>query len=181
MWLAKVARPPGRCDYQLHQYLFGYFPPMDKREFLFRVAGQDIFVLSLTRPSVPAVRIQELIQAGQSYAFDLLCNPVKQLGARPGRALKRIVVRDFDGQRDWLAARLEGCEIRFSHFQPQTVARFRNSKGEKVQVYFTRATGVLTVQDKTAFLLKLQAGIGRARAWGCGLLMLPEVFQCRLS
>ena len=33
-------------------------------------------------------------------------------------------------------------------------------------------TGVLALEDPTAFLARLSAGFGRAKAFGCGLMMI---------
>ena len=120
--------------------------------------------------------------AGQRLAFLLTANPVKSIkGAqaeqKPGkkRDTCRVPLIDEDQQRAWLARKLAGAaEVEAVTLLPHQPLFFRHSNraGTLVTVSFER---VLRVQDPAALVTLLENGIGRAKAFGCGLLLVRRL------
>lgn len=77
MWISTVPHPP--CDdYQVHQYLWCYFPNKARdapRPFLFRVDGSRIMMLSAARPATQCVQIPPP-ERERVYQFSVLASPL---------------------------------------------------------------------------------------------------------
>ncbi|MFN8104981.1 MAG: type I-E CRISPR-associated protein Cas6/Cse3/CasE [Acidimicrobiia bacterium] len=143
----------------------------------------------------------ERLDAGQEYAFRLTANPVsstrnpdrltpsqrKKLSADPRRS-RTVAHRTTSHQLDWLLARQEalGIEIpaaRASATMGESVPDVRiidrarrtfRRNGSKALVTIQTATyeGRLCVIDPDLLRSALTEGVGRAKAYGCGLLTL---------
>lgn len=126
----------------------------------------------------------DALKAGETWAFRLTANPVHnvRLGSNDAEGkLFRVAHETAEFKTKWLAHRgtmngfaLEGTPT----VSPNVRHRFAKS-GEKSteQVTIDAATfeGFLTVTDADRFRTGLTTGIGRAKAYGCGLLTIAPL------
>lgn len=78
----------------------------------------------------------------------------------------------------WLMARCERCGFKMSSVRidgHQQYRFFKKQGGAPVQFSALDFTGLLTVTDPECFLATLYRGIGAAKGFGCGMLMVRPV------
>jgi CRISPR system Cascade subunit CasE len=123
------------------------------------------------------------LQAGQTWQFRLRANPVrnsfqdqdKDLGR--GKVFAHVTQAQ---QKQWLLSRAEACgftlaEDEFDVVHTQWV-KFRKGTDGSREVTLRTATfeGMLTITDAERFQQALLSGIGRAKAYGCGLMTIAR-------
>lgn len=140
------------------------------------------------------------LNIGRTFAFDLRINPTiakrdpnKKHSSRYDILLlanREVNAERFDGHHQatrikqaadtWLLQRAEqyGFSIQpdgFTHDRHQ-VHRFVKTKSRhKVQVSSLDYQGLLTVQNTELFRQTLYEGMGRARGFGCGMMMIRKI------
>ncbi|MGQ0697815.1 MAG: type I-E CRISPR-associated protein Cas6/Cse3/CasE [Panacagrimonas sp.] len=135
------------------------------------------------------------IADGDSLAFDLRANPVVTRRGPNGKALRHDVIRDAllkhepgaepahrpsverEAGLNWLAAQGQRHGFEFDLDEVRTGAyrqeRLRGGrKGEDIRYSTLDFTGRVSITDAAAFLAALRSGIGKAKAFGCGLLLI---------
>jgi CRISPR system Cascade subunit CasE len=138
----------------------------------------DLHPQGETKPYAPLL---ERLQNGQRWQFRLRANPVhsspRETHERTGRG-KVYAHVTREQQLLWLLNRaeklgfaLEPQEFTVTHTEWK---RFHKSSHDDQQVTLRTATyeGVLTVTDAERFRQTLTSGIGRAKAYGCGLMTI---------
>jgi CRISPR system Cascade subunit CasE len=194
-----------RNPYDLHRQLWRLFPgearevrsngEEERQGFLFRVEerqpGRPARMLVQSRRTPEAASGLELIgtrefhpqpATGLRLSFLLTANPVKTItdGQRDTKLGKRSekcrvpLIREED-QRDWLARKLAGAAMIeaatvLSH--PPLHFRKGNRGGKLVSVTFE---GVLRVEEPAMLTAMLENGVGHAKAFGCGLLLVRRI------
>ena len=123
-------------------------------------------------PETKAVRPDQLVQAQADYRFRLLANPtMTHDGKRRGLAAE-------DEQLAWLSRQGEkhGFDIRAALVSATDLARMRKDSQSMQIMQIRRACfeGVLHVRQPQSLIEALGAGIGPAKAFGCGLLSLAR-------
>ena len=122
------------------------------------------------------------IRTGERRRFRLVANPVITKSAGTGNRGTVMAHLTCAQQKKWLSDRAEkyGFSLKegeFSVTQSEWVT-FRKGKEQGRPVSFKAAAfeGVLTVTDEALFRETLCGGIGREKAYGCGLLTVlgPE-------
>ncbi|MDO5112099.1 MAG: type I-E CRISPR-associated protein Cas6/Cse3/CasE [Clostridia bacterium] len=117
------------------------------------------------------------IEADQRWRFRLRANPVysKSLGSKEGRG--RIYAHVTQAQqKEWLLSRAEKCGFSLSADAFDVVhtswEKFKKRANERREVTIRTATfeGVLTVTNPEIFKKTLVVGIGKEKAYGCGLI-----------
>lgn len=194
-----------RNPYNLHRQLWRLFPGKEKETrsngeelrqgFLFRIEGNPtgrparLLVQSRRAPEaasgvalVGTREIQPQPAAGQRLAFLLTANPVKTIAdaqrhAKPGKKSEkcRVPLIKEEDQREWIARKLASAgEIEAVNILPHAPVYFRkdNRGGKLATVTFN---GVLRVSDPTRMTELLENGIGHAKAFGCGLLLVRRL------
>lgn len=130
-------------------------------------------------------QLMERIKEGQRWQFRLRANPVhsvKQAGglqtqepAKRGKVYAHVTVQQ---QEQWLLERAakHGFILQPGAFcvVQQEVRRFMR-KSKPVTLGMATFEGILEVTDELLFLQALTCGIGRAKAYGCGLLTIARV------
>lgn len=137
-------------------------------------------------------------EAGLRLAFLLTANPVKtivdaEVGAKPDKLKRhaekivrrgektprqpksRVPLIKEEEQREWLARKLaESAMIEAANVLPHAPTYFRkgNRGGKLVTVTFE---GILNVSDPSRLSSLLENGIGPAKAFGCGLLLVRRL------
>ncbi|WP_150244209.1 type I-E CRISPR-associated protein Cas6/Cse3/CasE [Nocardiopsis quinghaiensis] len=140
------------------------------------------------------------LEAGQSWAFRLTANPVHSIRRKDGEPTKVTAHVTPRHQAGWLLKRQEACGfeiVRRSADQQllpgedehELLVHDRGARGfdkpdprpdrrgKRMRVPVVTATfdGRLTVTDPDALRRTLCAGLGRAKAYGCGLMTLAPV------
>ena len=133
----------------------------------------------------------ERLGAGQQWAFRLAANPSYSASRGPGARGKRFGHVTVEQQRQWLVARAPGYGFELAPVDDEgadtsvvVVRRERPVFGrenptrrarDRVTINRTVYEGVLRVTDAEALRRALVAGIGRSKAYGCGLMTLARV------
>ncbi len=129
--------------------------------------------------------LMERIESGQQWQFRLRANPVHSVkssidaetggSSQRGKVYAHVTVQQ---QEQWLMERAEknGFRLRKSSFcvvQQEVRKFFRN--GKPVTLGIATFEGILEVADAPLFIDALTSGIGRAKAYGCGLLTIARI------
>ncbi len=139
------------------------------------------------------------LRTGQRLAFSLRANPVVTRTDSNGRRQRHDVVMNRKHAPDyrdlpererpplaqlvqeagihWLETRAERCGFAFEETAVRVDGYVRHrlparGKGKPIQLSTLDFTGVLEVTDPEAFTATLVQGIGPAKAFGCGLLLV---------
>jgi CRISPR system Cascade subunit CasE len=164
--------------------------------FLFRIEHQQtgsatrVLIQSRTEPIASAEGIAVLgtrafnpaPSAGQRLAFLLTANPIKTIGdaelaAKPdkrGDKCRVPLVREEE-QRAWLARKFDGAaRVEVCAVLPHPPLYFRkgNRGGKLATVTFE---GELTVTAPERLRDLIENGVGPAKAFGCGLLLVRRI------
>jgi len=139
------------------------------------------------------------IHEGQHLAFALRANPVVTRKGEDGRGHRHDVVMDAKRRSDyrqrppserptmaelihdacmaWLEPRasrhgfeISPAQVGVEGYRPQAVGN--NKKGSRIRISTVDITGALRVTDVDRFLTTLVEGVGPAKAFGCGLLLV---------
>lgn len=170
-------------NYRWHQVLWKSFNT-DKRPFLFRVESKEnefhVFLLSSCKPEIQTwgawetKRVSSQALNGNHYRFYLRANPTvkkprfEEDGTRMKQG-KRIVAEDFDA---WLKRKSELCGFAIQEYRITRVRRYVTRKGSHVGVDYE---GCLKVTDPKKFKEAVTHGIGSAKAYGFGLMLVKKV------
>jgi CRISPR system Cascade subunit CasE len=129
--------------------------------------------------------LMERIETGQRWQFRLRANPVHsvkqtsdlqtQEHIKRGKVYAHVTVQQ---QEQWLLDRAAN----YGFSLQEGLFRVVQQEVRKFQRYSNRVTlgiatfeGILEVTDAMLFLRTLSCGIGRAKAYGCGLLTIARV------
>ena len=110
----------------------------------------------------------------QWYAFDVLASISKRHNGH------ETMLRRDDERHAWLQQKgiQHGFTVTDQSVRWQSPAPHAGVKGRRQQISIAPAhgTGTLCVQDIAAFCGVLQSGIGRSKALGLGLILLPQLY-----
>lgn len=148
--------------------------------------------ISQTWNSIRYDSFLDRIMTGQEWRFRLQANPVKRESTPVGRRGKTLPHVTPEQQITWLTQRSETLgfalkenaesitglavdvsnreDLRFSRKDPN-----QGGKNAQVTLRKTQFDGVLKVTDAEALRSALTQGIGRGKAYGCGLMTLRRV------
>lgn len=107
------------------------------------------------------------------YRFKVIVNPTR----RDNASRKLVPVKTREAVSDWFADRARqswGFEVSPEHLQVDKieVLRFKDKNGYPVTLSQAHVQGWLRVTDRDKFRHSFVQGIGRGRAFGCGLLQI---------
>ena len=127
------------------------------------------------------------LNEGQRLGFRLRANPVHSVRSKDGSHGKRGKIYahvTVEQQRGWLVKRAESCGfiVREDDFDvvERGQMRFRRKSGEKsVEIGYAIFEGILEITNVEQFTEALIQGIGRAKAYGCGLMTVANVAGVR--
>ena len=172
--------------YKLHQWIWDSLPddPDAKRDFLFRsdVAHGILRVLLLSErvpgesaeASWRTTEVSSTFLGHGTYRFQLRANPT----FRRASDHRRLAIFDEAALRDWFARKFEaaGCEVGDLELSAPRKLQFRKGGGAHPgTLCAVDASGTLVVKDEEAFRAAFDAGIGPAKGFGFGLLLLQPV------
>jgi CRISPR system Cascade subunit CasE len=171
--------------YGLHKAVYSLFPQADNgktRDFLFADKGGDwqerkILILSERRPQVPehgAIESKEIPDAflrHDHYGFEVTLNPTKREKATG----KTVAIRGKENLCKWFIAKAPnlGFEVLSESLQVQNTG-VQTFEKDGAQCTHGMATfiGKLKVTNREEFIKSFKHGIGRAKAFGFGLLQI---------
>lgn len=183
-----------------HRLIWAAFAdaPDRRRDFLWREDGKGSFFTLSARPPLASDLFDAdvkpfapVLQAGDRLAFTLRANATrdrKGLGrvdvvmdalhgiAPEERADQRMAVAQREGAA-WLVRQGEGAGFRVVQVDvgDYSVAALPGHKGKRKgqpQFGILEMSGVVQVTDPAVFLAQLARGFGRARSFGCGLMLI---------
>lgn len=173
-----------------------------KRDFLWREMSDGVFfVLSARLPEdrhglfdiAPPKTFAPQLSKGDCLGFSLHANPVVRKGKggrskkhdvvmealqgieRKARAARRAAAVQSSGlawlrrQGDRAGFAVEQSQVRIDAYEQHRVAR---KGGQRMSFSTLDYEGLLTVVDPDAFVKAIARGLGSARAYGCGLLLI---------
>lgn len=123
----------------------------------------------------------EKIQVGDRRRFRLTANPVVAKSAGDGSRGRVLAHVTVEQQERWLAERAEKYGFSLSGEEFSVVnsswVSLRKGREDGRIVTFREVTfeGILTVADAELFCSALKNGIGREKAYGCGMLTVTGV------
>ncbi|MFA5630513.1 MAG: type I-E CRISPR-associated protein Cas6/Cse3/CasE [Porticoccaceae bacterium] len=112
------------------------------------------------------------------YRFKVIVNPTR----RDSASRKLIAVRGREVVADWFAERAESSwGFAVDHKQLQVdrieVLQFKDKQQRSVTIGQAHIQGLLHVRAPQQFKTSFTQGIGRARAFGCGLLQIVPIID----
>lgn len=170
-----LTRREAQDPFELHKTLERVYGGQPDR-IHWRVSGNEVIVQSRNRgewhslPSGYAERIYERapdsIEEGQVHRFSLVANPTYKKSRG-----KRIALITSNEQVLWLSrkAELHGFRVDECRLGPQ---RTFKQPERRIVLHTVELYGRLTVTDAARFAATLSEGIGRGKAFGCGLLLI---------
>lgn len=196
--LLSPAHEGRRMDAQ-HRLIWTSFAgdPQATRDFLWRDMGQGGFLVLSPRPPADAAlfeppEVSEFtldLRAGDRLAFVLRANATRTVTEPDGRKRHRDVVMEAlhplprgaraEARMDlaqtagaaWLAG--QGARAGFGVLRAEVSAyRVLEPRARGPRFGVLDLDGVLEVTDPAAFLPRLAQGFGRAKAFGCGLMLI---------
>ena len=175
-------------EYDLHKLIWTCFPdrPDEKRSFLFRTeelsSGIQILLLSREQPvPIPFAAwdgtksFSASFAAGSLFMFRLKANPVQR-----GSADRKLhAITNEAALSDWLHRKADrhGFSLKsVPEFSACHLAAFSKKQNQaQIALNIVDISGVLSVTDADAFAAAVRNGIGRGRAFGCGMLLLRRI------
>lgn len=130
-------------------------------------------------------KVFEKVNEGVTYRFKIDANPTitktedgikKRIPLLPENTSRNE--KEFVSQKEWFISRAKKSGFAVNDVLINGNMRMIFKKGhENEKVVFQKTTfeGFLTVTDKDKFVETLKGGIGREKAYGCGMLSIAEV------
>lgn len=188
-------------SYAWHQAAWDAFPGRDQqdRSFLSRLDLRDgvfqLLLLSTTEPTRPSwcgqedwrlVTLPASLLDHSHYRFDLVANPTRKvvkLDRSGGQTKngKRVALLHAEDQLAWLQRKAADGGFRLLHIPPVDVDRATasafsiRSRQEHGMHFGVRFRGLLEVQNRVAFQEAFYKGVGSAKAFGYGMLVLQPI------
>jgi CRISPR-associated protein Cas6/Cse3/CasE subtype I-E len=181
LFVSVVTLPQGLPPYTIHQYLYGYFPqcPLDaRRPFLFQSRGDRAFMVSRIPPACPHRVVT--IEAGRSYAVEGELVPVLKKARGYDVRSKVIPLTGNLERRDWFTAVCgrHGASVGTCLWFNRNKRQFRHSNGHLITLCPGQVKAMVYVTDADGFSEMILRGLGQGKAFGYGLLVLPEIMSC---
>lgn len=162
----------------------------DQKDAVVLIVSEDIpdfsHLLTQYRTTMPMWETRDYdaflaqLQAGQQWRFRLCANPVHMVRNHPSQRGKVYAHVTVEQQEEWLYDRQEALgitlkkeEFRVVHSQWKVFTK--GSKRHRVRLKTAVYEGILTIADPDRFREALIQGIGRGKAYGCGLLTIARL------
>lgn len=160
-------RPPGQG---------ALFEPPEVKEFDPALAAGDRLTFVLRANATRTVKVDELAPNGNRKRkhIDLVMDRLR--GMEGARASQRMAAAQ-EAAESWMAGQgaRHGFALRavnVSGYSVSVVPGLSGRKGRRPQFGVLDMEGQLEVTDPSAFLSRLAAGFGRAKSFGCGLMLI---------
>lgn len=149
--------------------------------------GRNILMLANRQPMetvdgfpglVRSKPILETFLDHNQYRFKVIVNPTR----RDSASRKLVPVRGREAVAQWFSERATaswGFDVATEHLQVDKIdiQQFKDKQQRQVTIAQAHVQGLLQVTDPAQFKQSFTQGIGRARAYGCGLLQIVPVID----
>jgi len=149
--------------------------------------GRKILMLANRQPMVTVDGQHGLVQSKpipdnflehSHYRFKVIVNPTR----RDSASRKLLPVRGREAVAQWFAERAMaswGFSVATEHLQVDKIEiqQFKDKQQRQVTIAQAHVQGLLHITDHAQFKHSFTQGIGRARAYGCGLLQIVPVID----
>lgn len=173
--------------YSLHKIIYSLFPttPGKDRDFLFTDKGggwnrRNILILSKRKPLNPpygkivSKEIPNSFLQMDHYGFEIVLNPTK----RKAQTRKIEAIRGRKNLHHWFIQKTPGLGFKVypESLQVNHIGVLTYKKNGTTRTH-NRATfvGKLKVTDRQVFINSFEEGVGRAKAFGFGLLQIIPI------
>ncbi|ALG89310.1 MAG: type I-E CRISPR-associated protein Cas6/Cse3/CasE [Confluentimicrobium sp.] len=175
--------------------------PTAERDFLWRAEGEGAFIVQSvcppqTSPLFEPPEIREHapdLRPGDRLSYLLRANATRDLRGEKRNRVDIVMHRlhglpkaDRNARRldlaaeaasEWMAgqgarAGFEALRTQVQHYQTLTLPGHRGKRRGEPRFGILDLTGEIAVTDPKAFLAKLAQGFGRAKGFGCGLMLI---------
>ncbi len=173
--------------YSVHKTVYSLFPetPEKSRDFLFADKGGDwngrkILILSARKPLAPeygeiySKKVTDAFLQFDHYGFEIIMNPVK----RDAGTGKIVSVRGRENLLEWFTHKSPGFgfeivpeSLQVNHMKVLTYQKSGKTCTHNSAVFI----GKLRVAARETFIESFKKGIGRAKAFGFGLLQIIPI------
>ncbi|NJP46494.1 type I-E CRISPR-associated protein Cas6/Cse3/CasE [Actinacidiphila epipremni] len=132
----------------------------------------------LSRPLDPLL---DALRAGLAVRYRCVASPVRKPGAttRAAYGLPAVVALGGAAADEWWARQAETCGLRPATLTSLPLDSIRAQRGrsgpaaqQRIRHNRTRFDGTATITDPDLLRAKIVEGIGRGKAYGCGLLSI---------
>jgi CRISPR-associated protein Cas6/Cse3/CasE, subtype I-E/ECOLI len=139
-----------------------------------REAAEQLGGLPQTKSYAPYL---ESIADGDIYRFRLRANPVHSVKVKQGERGKVLAHVTIEQQENWLRIKAENLGFELGEFAVTSseFVQFNKAGGQRVTLKLATYDGFLTVTNRDALTAAMTDGIGRAKAYGAGLLTMMRV------
>ncbi|SFM10984.1 type I-E CRISPR-associated protein Cas6/Cse3/CasE [Marinobacter zhejiangensis] len=151
------------------------------------IRGRKVLMLANREPKVTvdgdhgevqSRLIPENFLEHDQYRFKVVVNPTR----RDSASRKLVAVRGRQEVAHWFTERATaswGFEVDPRHLQVEGIGvlRFKDKEQRQVTIGQAHVQGLLRITDREQFFTSFTQGIGRARAYGCGLLQIVPVIE----
>jgi len=120
------------------------------------------------------------IRSGAKYRFRLRANPTHSVPLEMGVRGKIYPHITIEQKRNWLLKKTQNCgfklnELCFDVVETDYLRFWRKGTARPVELSIAVYEGELEVSDRELFVKSLIYGIGRAKAYGCGMLTVEGI------
>lgn len=171
LWRVDQTRP--------HTWLYVVSPERPDLTHLVEQAGWPSIDTVQTRSYLALL---DSLEKGDRWAFRLTANPTRSARREDSDRSQRFGHVTARQQLTWLTDRVDSWGVRLPETEhgPAVVLRSRRTwqfrrDGARVTLSMATFDGELVVDDPTRLRTALTAGIGPAKAYGCGLMTLAPV------
>lgn len=138
----------------------------------------DGYGTAVSRPLDPLL---DALRPGLAIRYRCVASPVRKPGAttRAAYGLPAVIALSGAAADEWWARQAEACGLRTLTLTSQQLDGIRGQRGksgaaakQRISHNRTRFDGTALITDAELLRTKLVEGIGRAKAYGCGLLSI---------
>ena len=177
---AFVAHKLANANDNLHRLVWCMFPNdlKERPSVIYRIQKDVIYVIS-SIATIATQQVGEMFSSfqtkefspqfskGMSLSFDLLANPV-----RTSEEGKRMALLDAESQKEWIVR--QGQNFGFA-VKTLDIGCYEKMFINRSPVFAVQFNGVLQVDDPIKFIVAVTNGIGKAKAYGLGMLMVTKL------
>lgn len=175
-----------RADGQGRFMVLSHRPPRNSplfdrpevKEFRPDLSPDDRLAFRLRANATVTKRSDTLAPNGKRrrHHHDVVMETLRHVAPGPERAVRRMQLAQ-EAARSWLDGQgtrngfvVDDCSV--EDYAVRALPSHRGIRKRQPQFGILEIAGTLTVRDPVAFLAKLAQGFGRARAYGCGLMLV---------
>ena len=162
-----------------HTWLYIVGPHHPDLAHLVEQAGWPTIDTVRTRPYGPLL---DSLEKGARWGFRLTANPTRSTRIGDSTRSQRVGHVTAQQQTDWFLERATswGITLPETEYGPAVVVHNRktwqfNRKGARVTIATATFDGEFIIEDPEQVRMSLSAGIGPAKAYGCGLMTLAPL------